>query len=164
MANIDHAGAVEANPVVVEILRGDMVESRHRAAIAVVDIAGHVVLSVGDIKRPVFARSAIKPLQALPLIETGAAEAFALDDGEIALACASHGGERRHVAAVRDLLARLDLSEDDLECGASLPANGAARHEILRAGGGPSPACDNCSGKHTGFLATARHVGHPPAG
>ena len=78
MAGLDDAGAVEANPVVVEILRGDMVESRHRAAIAVVDVEGHVVVSVGDIERPVFARSAIKPLQALPLIETGAAEAEAL--------------------------------------------------------------------------------------
>ncbi len=158
------AAGGDANPVLVELVRGAMVESRHRGAVAVADVASHVVVSVGDIDRPVFARSGLKPLQALALVETGAAAAFALGDAEIALACASHSGETRHVEAVRAWLAGIGLSEDDLECGASLPIGEAARRDLLRAGGGPAPACDNCSGKHAGFLTTARHLGHPTTG
>ena len=90
----------EVNPVLVEVTRGDLVESRHRAAVAVVDAAGRVVLSAGDVERPVYARSAIKPLQALGFVETGAAEAFDCSDAEVALACASHDGEPEHVDAV----------------------------------------------------------------
>ncbi len=98
------AGAMPAGPAVIEVTRGALVESRHLATIAVVDARGKVAMAVGDIEAPIFPRSAIKPIQALALIETGAAEAFGLGDREIALACASHGGEAAHVGAVLDWL------------------------------------------------------------
>ena len=85
----------QASPIVVEVTRGDMVESRHHAAVAVVDIAGTVVLRAGDIEGAVYARSAIKPLQALALVESGAVDAFGLTEPEIVLACASHSGNTR---------------------------------------------------------------------
>jgi len=151
-------------PVTIEVTRGDLVESRHRAAFAVVDSAGHVVLAAGDIERPVYARSSAKPLQALPLVESGAAAAFDVSDAEVALACASHAGEPRHVAAVRAWLARLGLGEDDLECGPQLPAHHAALLAFLQEGGRADAVHNNCSGKHTGFLTLARHLGVPTRG
>ena len=103
------AAATAANPLLVEVTRGAMVESRHRAAVAVCDADGKIVRQWGDIERPAYARSSIKPLQALPLIETGAADAFGLTPAEIALACASHSGEQRHVDTVRAWLARIGI-------------------------------------------------------
>ncbi|MCB2103059.1 MAG: asparaginase, partial [Rhodobacterales bacterium] len=153
-----------ANPVVVEVLRGGHVESRHRGAAIAVRADGHVALSWGDVDRPVFPRSAIKPLQALPLIETGAADAFGLDEAEIALACASHNGEPLHTDRVAAWLARLGLSEADLECGAHWPKHEPAAHDLARAGAAPSALHNNCSGKHAGFLTTAVHRGEPTAG
>src|SRR5262245_41456826 len=114
------------SPVLVEVRRGAMVESRHRGTYAVVDVSGRLVAAGGDIERPVYARSAIKPLQAIVLVETGAAEAFHVTDEEIALACASHAGEPRHVEVVSAWLARVGLGVDDLECGAHLPTYMAA--------------------------------------
>lgn len=141
-----------------------MVESRHRAAVAVVDSDGHVALSAGDIDGRVYARSAIKPIQALALIESGAADAFGLGDAEVALACASHSGEPRHVRLVREWLARIGCAVDDLECGGHLPSNAQAAADLLTAGNRPGRVHDNCSGKHTGFLSVARHKGWPTAG
>ncbi len=152
-----------ANPVLAEITRGDTVESRHRGAFAVVDAAGGVALSAGDIERPVFPRSAIKPIQALPLIETGAAAAFALGDREIALACASHNGEPCHVDAVRAWLGRLGLGERDLVCGTPQTDEAAARDRPLERSR-RGKLHDNCSGKHAGFLTVAMHLGHPTKG
>ena len=163
----DHAGRAPVdpdNPVLVEVTRGDMVESRHRAAVAVVDAGGAVVLVAGNIEAPVYARSALKPLQALPLLETGAAEAFAVTDAEVALACASHSGEARHVTAVERWLPRIGCSLGDLECGSHAPFDEAAQQALLRSGAEPSPAHNNCSGKHTGFLTVARHLGVPTKG
>lgn len=156
--------AQHANPVLVEVTRGDMVESRHRGAFAVVDVQGRVVEAAGDIEAPVFARSAIKPIQALPLIETGAAAAFDLGNAEIALACASHSGEFRHVEVVTRWLARIGLSVADLECGESLPATEDALRSLFATGGKATAAHDNCSGKHTGFLTVARHLRQPTHG
>ena len=153
-----------ANPVLVEVTRGDMVESRHRGAFAVVDVHGRVVESAGNIEALVFARSAIKPIQALPLIETGAAASFELGNAEIALACASHNGESRHVEVVTRWLARIGLSVGDLECGDSLPATEDALRSLYAAGGKPTAAHDNCSGKHAGFLTVARHLRQPTHG
>ena len=153
-----------SNPILVETTRGEMVESCHTGAAVVVDAVGRVVRSWGDIDRPVFARSAIKPLQALPLVETGAAERFGLGDAEIALACASHRGEPIHVDTVRRWLARADLGPQDLECGSHVPGNAAAAEALMRAGEAPSALHNNCSGKHSGFLTTARHRGEPTRG
>ena len=150
-----------ANPVLAEVTRGDMVESRHRASLAVVDVTGRVILSAGAFEAPVYGRSALKPLQALPLIETGAAEAFALSDAEIALACASHSGEPRHIEAVSAWLERIGCTAADLECGPHLPYDEAATAALQRAGGEATALHNNCSGKHAGFLSVARHTGAP---
>jgi L-asparaginase II len=158
------AGGHGANPVLVEVTRGAMVESRHRGAFAVVDAEGRVIASAGDSERTVYARSAIKPLQAIPLVESGAAEAFGLGDAEIALACASHRGEPRHVETVTAWLGRLGCSVADLECGSHLPSNERAMTELLGARQTAHAAHNNCSGKHSGFLTLARHLGLPTQG
>lgn len=156
--------ATTANPVLVELVRGDMAESRYRGSVAVVDAHGHVALAVGDIMSPVYARSGIKPIQALPLVETGAARALGLGNAQIALACSSHNGAPNHVDIVRDWLEKIGLDGDDLECGASLPRREEDRKALYLAGGGPSALHDNCSGKHAGFLTVAKHLGYPTAG
>ncbi len=153
-----------APPILVEIRRGAMVESRHRGWAAIVDADGRIVMHAGDIDRPVFPRSAIKPLQALPLVETGAADASRAEPPDLALACASHGGEKRHVERVAAWLARLGLGPADLECGAHLPYHVPSAHALIHAGEAPSTLHHNCSGKHTGVLATARHMGERTSG
>ena len=95
-----------ANPVLVEVLRGGLVESVHRGAVCVVDAQGTTVLALGDVTAPVFPRSAVKALQALPLVESGAADRYRLGEEELAIACGSHGGEPAHVAVVERMLAR----------------------------------------------------------
>ncbi|MGQ0662323.1 MAG: asparaginase [Pseudomonadota bacterium] len=151
-------------PVLVEVRRGAALESRHRGAVAVVDSVGRLIEAHGDIDRPVYPRSAIKPLQALALIETGAAAAFAVSEPELAIACASHAGEPAHVAAVAAWLQRLGLAPEDLECGAHLPYHAASAHALIRAGQAPTALHNNCSGKHTGILATCRHLGEATRG
>jgi len=153
-----------ANPVLIEVTRGEMVESRHRLAVAVVDAAGKLVESWGDIERPIYGRSAIKPFQALPLLETGAADAFKLGEPEIALACASHNGEPQHTDRVHDWLARIGCGIGDLECGAHLPYHEPTMLQLVANGGDITAIYNNCSGKHTGFLTTARHEGEPTKG
>jgi L-asparaginase II len=147
------------DPVLVEYVRGDMVESRHRGAAVIVDFHGNVVEKWGEVARPVYARSALKPIQAIPLVESGAADHFALSDAEVALACASHGGEPRHVATVAKWLDRIGLGVGDLECGAHPPSHAASAAALFASGGKPTALHNNCSGKHTGFLTTAVHKG-----
>jgi L-asparaginase II len=146
-------------PLIVDVTRGTLVESRHRCIAAVAGPDGGVVRSWGNIEQPIYGRSAIKPLLALALVETGAAHEFGLGDAEIALACASHSGEPRHVETVRAWLARIGLSAADLECGAHLPYDEPSMRALIRAGQQPDAAYNNCSGKHTGFLTTAVHLG-----
>ena len=140
------------NPVLVEAWRGDAVESFHRGAVAVVDADGALVASLGDIDRPVFPRSAIKLLQALPLVESGAADRFGLGDEELALACASHGGEPAHVRTAAAALAKAGLDAAVLECGAHWPYHEPAVHALAAAGAAPTTLHNNCSGKHAGFV------------
>jgi len=153
-----------ANPVLVEVTRGALVESRHRGAAVVVDAAGKLVRAWGDVEQPIYPRSANKPLQAIALIETGAAARCGASDEEIALACASHHAEVRHVEAVAGWLARLGLGPGDLECGPQPPSHSAGIEALIRAGTPPSAIHNNCSGKHTGFLATAAQLGEPTRG
>lgn len=148
-----------ANPILVELTRGGRVESWHRGSIAVTDASGRLVWSAGDVEQPIFSRSALKMLQALPLVETGAADAFDVSPQELALACASHSAQPFHVSAVAAWLERIGCDESDLACGAHAPANAAAAQTMLREGGIPSRLHNNCSGKHTGFLTVARHLG-----
>jgi L-asparaginase II len=147
------------NPVLVELCRGGIVESQHRGAIAVCDAAGKIVASWGDVDRAVFPRSAFKSLQALPLVETGAADAFRLTDEDIALACASHSSEAMHVGRVGAWLAKIDCRESDLACGPHLPFHEPTARAMLRSNERPCKLHNNCSGKHTGFLTVARHLG-----
>lgn len=152
------------NPALVEVIRGSAVESRHRGAFAVIGPAGRVIASAGDIETPVFPRSAIKAFQALPLIESGAADALGLDDEEIALACSSHSGEEAHVRVARSILAKAGLSEDRLECGAHPPQEQEALYALIKADREPAPIHNNCSGKHAGMLALATRLGLNPSG
>ena len=144
-----------SNPVMVEALRGALVESRHRGVVAVVDAAGRAVLALGDVERPVYPRSAIKALQALPLIECGAADRYGLGDEELALACASHSGEPGHIETASRMLARAGLDPSALRCGAHWPIHQPSAQALARAGGGASALHNNCSGKHAGFLCAA---------
>jgi len=147
-----------SDPVLVEVLRGDRVESRHRGAVVVCDAFGGVVLAVGDVEQPVFPRSAVKAIQALPLVESGAADAFGFGDEELALACASHRGEAAHADLAASMLSRAGLDATDLECGSHWPFNQDAMVSLARSGGTPSQLHNNCSGKHSGFLCTCRHL------
>ncbi|MBI1244896.1 MAG: asparaginase [Alphaproteobacteria bacterium] len=151
-------------PLIVEVTRGNMVESRHRAIVAVVSSDGALVESHGDIGRQVFARSAIKPIQSLGLLESGAADAFACSGAEIAIAAASHGGEPMHTRTVLAWLARMGMDAGDLECGAHMPTHGPSANELIRAMREPDTTHNNCSGKHTGMLAVCRHMGWPTKG
>ncbi len=148
-----------ANPVLVEVLRGALAESAHRGAVAVHDSDGKAVWEIGDTDRPIFPRSAVKAIQALPLVETGAADAYGFGERELALACASHSGEPEHVELARSMLAKAGLDETALECGAHWPSSHDATIALARAGGNPNALHNNCSGKHSGFLCTCRHAG-----
>ena len=145
------------NPVLVEVTRGDLVESVHRGAIAIADASGALTLALGDVAAPVYSRSSLKPMQAIPLVESGAAEAFGLGDEEIALACASHSGEPMHTERVEIWLRRIGLSESDLACGAHPSRFEPVAEAMIRARLAPTRIFNNCSGKHTGFLTVARH-------
>jgi L-asparaginase II len=146
------------NPVLVHVTRGGIVESRHRGAFAVADAGGGLAAALGDIAAPIFPRSAIKAFQALPMVER-AADRFGFTDAEIALACASHSGEPEHVRTARAMLAKLGLSESDLECGAHWPYDGDAQRGLAAAGEQPGAIHNNCSGKHAGMLALALALG-----
>lgn len=147
------------NPVLVEVLRGAIVESAHRGAVAVFDADGKPVWEIGDTAQPVFPRSAVKAIQALPLVESGAADAYDFGDRELALACASHSGEPPHVELARAMLAKAGLDETALECGAHWPSSHGATPALARAGRAPNALHNNCSGKHSGFLCTCVHSG-----
>jgi L-asparaginase II len=134
------------NPVLAEVVRGGAVESRHEGA-------------VGDIGRAVFPRSAVKVIQALPLVESGAADAFGFGDRELALACASHNGEAAHADLARAMLGRTGLDEAALECGAHWPSYQEATLALARSGQKASALHNNCSGKHAGFVCACRHMG-----
>lgn len=147
-----------ANPVLVEIHRGDIVESRHRGALAVVNRKGETLVALGDTQPSIYPRSAIKLLQTIPLVESGAARRFALGDAQIALACASHGGEPVHVRAVTEWLHHLQLDEGNLQCGAHPPLYAPAASELIAHGRAATAVHNNCSGKHSGLLTLAKHL------
>lgn len=143
--------------------RSGRVESWHRGAVAVV-YEGELVLAVGDVQREIFARSVVKPLQALPFLERGLDAALQLPPEEVAVMCASHDGAPRHLAAVRSFLARGGLGEEQLGCGPHPPFDADSRLELLRTGQRPGKVHNNCSGKHTGFLHLAAACGDDLAG
>jgi L-asparaginase II len=145
--------------LLVEVTRNGTVESRHFGSAVVCDFKGNVVQSWGDIDALVFPRSALKPMLAIQLVESGACEQYGLSDAELSLACSSHQGEKMHQDLVASWLDRLGLSEDYLACGAVLPEHTESAHQLLAAGQQGRRIHHNCSGKHTGFLTTALHLG-----
>lgn len=143
------------------VWRGDVIESRHWGVAAVANLQGEVIEGWGDIATITYPRSSMKPFQALPLVETGAADAYRLTTRHLALACASHRGERHHTALVGNWLNALGLSSDDLACGPEYPRHGPTRRAMIEAGEQPCSIHHNCSGKHSGFLTVCRHCGYP---
>lgn len=147
--------------VLAEIVRGGRVESVHHGSVAVVDADGRLVASAGDPEQFLFFRSSAKPIQAIPVVASGAADAFRLTPAELALCCASHSGSAGHQAQVAALLAKLDLPTEALRCGAPLPYDDAM-HALVESGQAPrSPLGCDCSGKHSGMLAACLHLGYP---
>ncbi|MFS8111637.1 asparaginase [Rhizobium jaguaris] len=153
-----------SNPVCVEVTRGNLVESRHRGSVAVVDGDGKLVLSLGDIERGVFPRSACKAMQALPLVESGAADAYCFGNKELALACSSHNGEDAHVALAASMLARAGRDVSALECGAHWSSDQKTLVHQARTIDKPTALHNNCSGKHSGFVCACCHQGIDPKG
>jgi L-asparaginase II len=149
------------NPVLIELTRGALTESMHAGAVAVVRPDGEIVAAIGNVAAPTFPRSAIKPLQAIAFVESGAAERFGFGLEEIALASASHSGTPAHVALARSMLGRAGLSPAALACGVHEPLDPATAREMIRSGAAPTPLNHNCSGKHAGMLATAVHRAEP---
>ena len=152
------------NPILIELTRGALVESAHAGVVAVARADGELLGGVGNVAAPIFPRSAIKPLQALPFVETGAVERFGLGPAEIAVACGSHSGTPRHVAVVEGLLARAGLTPAALGCGIHEPFDAAAARVMIRRGERATSLHHNCSGKHAAMLATAAHLGEPTDG
>ncbi len=139
----------------VELTRGNIVESFHHGHVAVVDAAGNLLAGLGDPHYLTFLRSSSKPFQILPLLENGGAETFNLTDREIALMCASHSGTDEHLAALVALQEKVNVQESDLLCGTHPVFHQPTQEALLRRGESPTPNRHNCSGKHTGFLAQA---------
>ncbi|MDE1995572.1 MAG: asparaginase, partial [Rhizobiaceae bacterium] len=153
-----------SNPVCVEVTRGNLVESRHRGSVAVVDGDGKLVLSLGDIEAGVFPRSACKAMQALALVESGAADAYGFGNKELALACSSHSGEDEHVALAASMLARAGRDVSALECGAHWSSDQKTIIHQARTIDKPTALHNNCSGKHSGFVCACCHQDIDPKG
>ncbi len=148
----------------VEVLRGGVVESRHRVSVAVMDAEGGARAHAGDPGLVVFARSVAKPFQAMPLVEDGVLDANEFGARELAICCGSHSGEPRHVDIVRGMLRTLGFEERHLACGAHAPMHEESARALRASGREPGAVHNNCSGKHAGMLALARHHGWPPVG
>lgn len=152
------------NPVTVEVTRGPLVESRHRGLVAVVDTAGKLVFSAGDAEAAIFPRSACKAIQALPLVESGAADAYGLSNRELALACSSHNGEEGHVETAAAMLAKAGRDVETLECGAHWSSDQKTLIHQARTLDKPNALHNNCSGKHAGFVCACCHQDIDPKG
>lgn len=137
--------------------RGNRVESSHSGHIVVVDSDGKLLYSVGNPYRITYARSSVKPLQAIPVLETGAADHYKLGEQDISLCCASHSGEAQHTDRVLDILGRADIKDTFLQCGTHIPHSQDTYKNLLASGKDLTPLYNNCSGKHTGMLITAKH-------
>jgi len=153
-----------ADAVLVEVMRGAWVESTHEGAAVVVDTAGRVVFGIGDYETPVFPRSSVKALLALPLVESGAADRLGLTDAELALACSSHSGQVEHTEAAASMLRKAGHMPDCLECGVQWPKYDPSARELVRQGLLPNALHNNCSGKHSGFICLACDAGIDPKG
>ena len=144
--------------VLVKVSRGDMVESLHRGHVAVVNSKGELLYSLGNPQEVVYARSSMKPIQAIPIVETGAAEHYNFDHADLSLTCASHNGEDQHTNRVQSILDRAELGYSDLQCGTHNPRWPDTYEALIKANGEVTSIYNNCSGKHSGMLATAKHM------
>jgi len=146
-------------PIVIEVTRGDYVESRHDVIAVVTDSEGKRVHQWGNADQLVFPRSTAKPLQAMPLVLSGAADALQLNSKQLAMSCSSHNGEEQHAQVVSDWLKQLDMDDQALECGSHWPMYEPATVDLAKSGTNACPVHNNCSGKHCGFLSLAHHRG-----
>lgn len=163
MANFLYVSASQleedmSSKIVAKVIRGETVESVHRGHLVIVDGNGEIVNAIGDPKAVTFFRSASKPFQAMPFITSGAADEYGFSEEEIALACASHSGEQRHVRIAQLMIERIGLTEAHLHCGAHLPFYDKEAERMQRAGEYPTQFHNNCSGKHAAMLALAKHI------
>ncbi|SDZ06239.1 asparaginase [Jannaschia faecimaris] len=149
-------GAVD----LVQVIRGDMVESVHRGHAVICDESGEVIEAWGNPSAMIYPRSSCKMVQALPLLESGAGAH--LTTAQLALCCASHEGQTEHTSAVDAWLRDIEMSDADLRCGSHMPYSEDAKADLIRAGKKPCQLHNNCSGKHAGFLTLSKHLGAGP--
>lgn len=145
--------------MIVEVTRGDLVESVHHVAACAVDARGNVVFAAGDVEALVFLRSSAKPFIAAAAVEAGVVERFGLEPREVAVMAASHFGEPFHVEAVSSILNKIGMTEADLQCGSHYPYDEKSARAMMAEGLSPTPAFNNCSGKHAGILALCKAIG-----
>ncbi len=144
--------------VLVEVWRGSFLECQHRGHAVIVNAVGDIIESWGNPFEEILPRSSSKILQALPMVESGAADAFGLTPAQLALSCASHQGDPLHTSAVSNWLSALNLSENDLRCGTHWPAGKKTSNELVKSGKKPCQIHNNCSGKHCGFLTFNKYL------
>ncbi|MBI3649465.1 MAG: asparaginase [Acidobacteria bacterium] len=156
---MNEAQSTQSPAVLVEVKRGAIIESRHSGAVVAVEPDGHIIAQLGDADWLTSTRSTIKAIQAIPVITSGAADRFHFSARELALVCASHSGEIFHTETVAALLERLGLTQSALRCGAHPPYNEEAARQLQCEGRAFTQLHNNCSGKHTGMLATCVHRG-----
>ncbi|MGZ4123423.1 MAG: asparaginase [Tumebacillaceae bacterium] len=149
--------------LVANVYRGGVVESSHLGHVAVVDADGALLYSYGDPHRLTFARSSMKPIQTIPVVETGTADRYAFDQADLSLCCASHSGEERHRTRANAILQRAGQQEEVLQCGTHVPRDEESYKQLIREGRELTPIYSNCSGKHSGMVATAVHMGEDPS-
>jgi L-asparaginase II len=152
---------LDSSPPLVEVTRGPLVESRHRGFIAVVDATGAVVAGLGEIRTPAWFRSAAKPFQTIPIITSGAAARYGFTPRELAVIIGSHSGESAHLETVLSILNKIALDESALKCGAHMPFDDASAKRLRAENIEARALHNNCSGKHAGMLAFAKHIGEP---
>lgn len=149
--------------VVANVYRGEKVESSHLGHIAVVNSEGTLLYTYGDPFRLTYARSSMKPMQTIPVIETGTADRYQLEPADLSLCCASHSGEPRHRSRAMSMLERAGQPEEVLQCGTHVPRDEESYKQLIREGKPLTPIYSNCSGKHSGMIATATHMGEDVA-
>jgi L-asparaginase II len=149
------------NPILVEVYRNNVLESFHRGAVCVVNHAGEIVFSLGDVEQLCYPRSAMKLLQVIPLIADGGIERFHFTLEEIAVMCGSHNAEPEHLRVIQSILKKTGLHKDNLCCGPQYPSSKRDANALIRADEKPHHIHNNCSGKHAGMLAACVLNGWP---
>jgi L-asparaginase II len=157
---IDQQSITDAETVDLVIsFRGGVIENRHQVHAAIVDASGKLLYTVGNHERITLARSSTKPIQTLAILETGAAERFDFDDADVALMCASHSSEPRHIERALAMLKKAGVKEEVLTCGGHPAQNLVVNRKWVEEGYVPTGICNNCSGKHAGMVAGAVSLG-----